>query len=166
MGNYEADNLVLDFARRTKKNLEFIEEVVARSSTDSGHQVYEVTQLINSLLGLLVFPKERYYDDLPEIPLQDLVKDGWPEIRLLVGRFEPKNLKQLMRYLRNGIAHHNIEFTSQDGKTISGLIIWNIRNKRIDWKVELTLNDIRLIVYKFIELLEERIVNRQGIQPR
>ncbi len=43
--------VIQDFARRTRKNLEAIDRLHAE-----GRQVYEVTQLVNSTLGLLVFP--------------------------------------------------------------------------------------------------------------
>lgn len=48
-------DVLKDSAKRTQKNLEFIE----KTKRDSPFiEVFEVTQLINSLLGLLVFPKE------------------------------------------------------------------------------------------------------------
>ena len=43
-----------DFAKRTLANLNIIEQEI-RENKDA----YEVTQLINSLLGLIVFPFER-----------------------------------------------------------------------------------------------------------
>ena len=63
--DYDKTNLVLDFARRTKKNLEFIEHSLTRDRLNSENDVYEVTQLINSLLGLLVFPQQKFYDAIP-----------------------------------------------------------------------------------------------------
>jgi len=104
--NYEIDNLVLDFARRTRKNLEFIEA----HSGDADRQVYAFTQLINSLLGLLVFPKENFFRSIPETPLSELVAAGWPDIKPVQGRLKEDNLRQLVRNLRNGVAHFNLEF--------------------------------------------------------
>ena len=53
-------DLVRDFARRTRTNLEFI-----RHARNHGESVYEVTQLVNSMLGLLVFPQQQYVDRIP-----------------------------------------------------------------------------------------------------
>jgi hypothetical protein len=47
-------NEALEFARRTRRNLEFIE-----MAKETGEHVHVVTQLTISLLGLVVFPKER-----------------------------------------------------------------------------------------------------------
>jgi len=141
---------VLDFARRTRANLEFIEAAEQRGDT-----VFEVTQLCNSLLGLLVFPRERYMRSIPETPLSELVERGWPEIRTSEGQLEEENLRQLTRMLRNGIAHCNVEFDADETGQIAGLTIWSRYKGRTTWKAELTLADLRSLVFKFVELMEE-----------
>ena len=157
--DYDKTNLVLDFARRTKKNLEFIEHSLTRDRLNSENDVYEVTQLINSLLGLLVFPQQKFYDAIPETPLLELVKDGWPEIIPVEGNLKEDNLRQLLRYLRNGVSHFNIEFLTNRHNKIIGISIWNTppHTDKPDWKVNLSLQDLKKIVYKFIDTLEERI---------
>jgi hypothetical protein len=50
---------IIDFARRTRANLEFIESA-------KRPDVFEVTQLFNSMLGLLVFPQQSYIDRIPK----------------------------------------------------------------------------------------------------
>ncbi|NMC57860.1 MAG: hypothetical protein GYA51_00475 [Candidatus Methanofastidiosa archaeon] len=57
----EYENLVVDFITRTKMNLEFIENQALKNN-----KVFEVTQLINSMLGLLVFPCETYINLIPQ----------------------------------------------------------------------------------------------------
>lgn len=44
--------LVKDFAKRTRHNLEII-----RAHKEQSQEVYDVTQLVNSFLGLIVLPK-------------------------------------------------------------------------------------------------------------
>ena len=56
--NYES--VIRDFAERTRKNLRAIEDLQAK-----GGEAYEVTQLVNSMLGLLVFPRERFSIKFP-----------------------------------------------------------------------------------------------------
>jgi hypothetical protein len=63
--------VVRDFARRTKANLAAIERLCA-----NGEEVYEVTQLVNSMLGLLVLPQQEFVDRIPETPLEQLRRDG------------------------------------------------------------------------------------------
>jgi hypothetical protein len=66
-----------------------------------------------------------------------------------------------MRYLRNGISHFHVEFLINDMRSISGLCIWNIPQhaRTLDWKANLSLDDLKRIVFKFIELIEDRIKN-------
>jgi len=145
------NNLVLDFIDRTQKNLEFIEQA-ARFEKDS--QVFEVTQLINSLLGLIVFPRENYYENIPETPLAELEAQGW-KIPAVSGQFEQvKNLRQLMRYLRNAIAHSNLEFDS-DGVNLTGIRLWNCSHGKKTWEVRWPLAELRDLTFRFIELLRQ-----------
>lgn len=145
---------IIDFARRTRENLEYIEQAHA-----NGAKVYEVTQLCNSLLGLLVFPREYYMQSIPETPLGDLVEQGWPDIRTTHGELPQDDLRSLMQMLRNSIAHCNVEFCADDAGEIRGLKLWNRRGRTTTWKAELTLNDLRTIALKFIELIESEGVS-------
>ena len=58
------DKLIRDFAVRTRANLTRINDLatVEKGTDPESRTVFEVTQLINSMLGLLVFPKEAYKD--------------------------------------------------------------------------------------------------------
>lgn len=144
---------IVDFAKRTRANLEFIE----RSSTSN---VFEVTQLFNSMLGLLVFPQQRYMDQIPQTPLQELVNSGWPTIKAK-GPATCENLRQLIRMLRNGISHCNVRFIADDKKQLAGMCIWNHEGGKsqnpINWEAELSIKDLRTIAFKFIELMESEV---------
>ncbi len=54
MAVYNIEVFLNDFSERTKKNFEAIEQRAHRDN------LYEVTQLINSLLGMLILPYETY----------------------------------------------------------------------------------------------------------
>ncbi|MFO0788063.1 MAG: HEPN family nuclease [Pirellulales bacterium] len=148
----EYDNLIRDFAERTLKNLEAIEAAV---KTDPDADVYEVTQLINSMLGLLVFPKERFFKYIPPIPLEDVRASGWPIPRMERSYRRPKDLRKLVNCLRNGISHCQIKFDT-DGHRLTGLTIWNADqygNKT--WEAHLVLIELREFGRRFISLLLE-----------
>ena len=147
----EYEKLVQDFAYRTRKNLDAL-LYLKRTKPDNNIEVYEVTQLINSMLGLLVFPKERYFDKIPKTPLSELANQGWP-ISTVEGNYEVKDLQELVRYLRNAIVHCNLEFLSNEKKEITGLRVWNSRYGQTTWKASLTIEDIEKIAYRFIELI-------------
>lgn len=158
---FDENNLVLDFVKRTKKNLEFVEEYVNNHQLEPDIEVYEVTQLINSLLGLLVFPEQKFFDEIPKTPLSELIEIGWPEIHIIKGNLRQDNLQELMRYLRNGISHFHVKFLNNDMGIISGICIWNTpqNSSPPDWKANFSLDDLKRIVFKFIELIEDRIKN-------
>src|SRR5580698_4097693 len=69
-----ARNQISGFAAKTRKNLDFI-----ISSRANGADVHEVTQLMLSLLGLIVFPKEKGLDQRVEsAKINTLAEQGWP----------------------------------------------------------------------------------------
>jgi hypothetical protein len=158
------ENLVRDFALRTRANLETL-KTLQRARSDL--EFYEVTQLINSMLGLLVFPQQRYIDHIPEIALAELARDGWPIPKVEGSYPQVRNLRELVRYLRNAIAHCNLEFLSDDGQQISGLRVWNTdpRSGKTTWKARLTIDDIEKITTNFIQLLIKAKKEKSGNKP-
>lgn len=67
------NNLVRDFAQRTRHNLDRI-----RQLENQNEPVFAITQLINSLLGLLVFPRQEFLNRIPATPVNELEADGCP----------------------------------------------------------------------------------------
>ena len=64
------EELVMDFAERTGKNLAAIEKLAAaqaqeKKKDEDNDKVFDTTQLINSCLGLIVLPREK---DIQRIP--------------------------------------------------------------------------------------------------
>ena len=84
-----------DFAQRTIVNLDAVEK-----ASDS----YEITQLINSLLGLIIFPKERNWDMR--------YSTGWNRVLHKYVVYPKKRMtnSNLMRNLRNAVSHSHIMF--------------------------------------------------------
>ena len=97
----------LGFADRTTKNLVFIEAAFQRGEED----VHLVTQIVNSLLGLVVFPWESGIEDrIAKTAIDAPALHGWPQWNISEGRCD--TVGELMRKLRNGIAHRHINFSS------------------------------------------------------
>ncbi len=142
--------LIKEFARRTRLNLEFIEQYARQP----GYEVFEITQLVNSALGLLLLPKEKLYDNIPETALFQLEKEGWPTIRPTGG--ESLTLKELVRHLRNAFAHTHFEYYSNSANEIDYLIIWDKapQSKHKNWELQLSVKDLRLLMLRFAEKIE------------
>lgn len=96
------NNLVKDFVSRTQSNLDFIQNLEEMEIADAGSrdftkdefetpQVFEVTQLINSLLGLVVLPHETVIDLIPDQQLDTLFGD-WPDLEVLQGEPQVQTL--------------------------------------------------------------------------
>jgi hypothetical protein len=77
---------------RTKQNLEAIDNLAG-----SGGAVWDVTQLVNSLLGLLVFPASQFYKSIDQTPLEALYNSGWPKPRKIAGSLRQDDLRELIR---------------------------------------------------------------------
>lgn len=87
---------VKDFVYRTKENIR------------SGTHPYEVTQLVNSLIGLLVLPKERYYANIQDKMIDAALLSDLVECITIPAR-KKCSLKYIVRRMRNAIAHFHIE---------------------------------------------------------
>jgi hypothetical protein len=148
--NYDHEKLLADFARRTLHNLRLIREI---QTMEPEREAYEVTQLINSMLGLLVFPKERYLNDIPPKTLDELKREGWPIPDVRPGYTQAQSLRDFLRLMRNAIAHFNVEFLPDQKNEINGVRIWNKSNGTKTWEVELSLEQIEAIALRFIALL-------------
>lgn len=110
MSNFDLED---EFIARTQKNLRAIECL-----KEKGGEVYEVTQLLNSMLGLLIFPKEIFSKKIQDKSWDLMDKEGWP---LPSGdHAKVLGLKQLVRNMRNAVAHFNIELVN-DGNEIIGI---------------------------------------------
>jgi hypothetical protein len=151
---YVQRNDALVFARHTRVNLEYIE--AARQAQEDVHLV---TQLANSLLGLVVFLCERnFVEHIKDVTLADLYNKGWPRINIVKG--DCQTLGGLIRRLRNAAAHGRIKFSSDSQKLVEVVIEVEDRKGRQsvpDWCARMTAEDLRTFCLKFTELLENTI---------
>ena len=97
----EYTDFIADFAQRTLLNLDHVQAQERRDKDD----VYPVTQLWNSLLGLIVLPREGDLDRIPADSMTDLWLRGWPRITVTIGADRTETLPGLVNALRNAIAH-------------------------------------------------------------
>ena len=94
---------VREYIDRTKWNYNFIKRV-----SDS----FEVTQLINSMVGLLIIPKERYLDQITD----NLIDQGLLDKMIRCIRkddYSDTTLRGIVKHMRNAVAHGRIEFRAE-----------------------------------------------------
>ena len=107
----ESRNTTRGFAQRTRKNL-----VNVKHAFERGQDFHVVTHLVNSLLGIVMVPKQRYCKtEFLSLPLEEIYQDGWPKWDITLD--EPKGnqkkteiLERLITHLRNSAAHGRFSF--------------------------------------------------------
>lgn len=157
------DDRVLDFVERTRANL----NITDRLSASGDDPFYEVTHLINSLLGLIVVPREEMINQLPKATLQRLEIDGW-EFEIQPGTcLGPACLTDLVRGMRNAVAHFKIDVASgdTDGEITSITLRSEDRFNVCFWSVSFTPTQLRM----FVDRLADAITSTSeaaGRQPR
>ena len=124
------DNWQIKFMKRTLDNLN---KGAANVAVDN-----EVTMLVNSMLGLLVLPREKMIAELPDVAEHDLpawgIKVGsvncfgnQRQKRVFEGAvsknvdldYGPKTLKGVVHSLRNAICHFGVEPIDANGKVVA-----------------------------------------------
>ncbi len=142
----------IDFVERSLENLE------------KYRGEYEVTNLINYCLSLIVLPKEVCYDEISKKYYNKKIKDVDGLNFSFRGSFKSKGneieikdmyVNSFLRNLRNGVAHCNITLLGDKydcGKKISSI---KIGDKNDDFKCEIEIEDFKsLVVFIAKEYLE------------
>jgi hypothetical protein len=147
-------NEVKGFAIRTRMNLDFI-----LAAHEKQADVHAVTQVVLSLLGLVVFPFERLMKGYRgSWPLAELETEGWPSWNYLDGSEPPAELTQLMANLRHAVAHSNIAFSS-DSRYLNGVTITFMnrvpqRHGGGEWRASIRGDDLLTFCRRYLVLLE------------
>ena len=143
-------SFIQDFVKRTSENLELLRK---QSSDD---EYYEVTQLINSLLGLIVFTNERsatantaFFEKDVNAFLED-DKFPVPRSTYKIGAIdEPNTVASFLRHMRNAIAHCRIE--AHGNETIESIEFFDesCNGTKPKWRITLTIGQIDALIGKF-----------------
>lgn len=152
MGMYEG--LLRDFAVRTKANLEYIDEAWERQEREDCEErrVFNVTQLINSCLGMVVFMSEN--EIAPDIPIEEFCSK-MEFITRLDTRNSNQSLNGFLKRFRNAISHCHIEAYGTE-EDIEGFKLWDgPPNGQVNWRVEMGTDSIRALALALVRLVEE-----------
>jgi hypothetical protein len=156
-------------AQRTLKNLNFIQHAYATGQSD----VHVITQMLNSLLGLLVFPiTDDFHVPLKAVNLTDppdfrALRQSLPEFpelpSLTVTLFgKCPNLSRFFTRLRNAISHKHLTFSGDpDSRSLMDVMLTFKDRKNetepFDWEISMTASDLE----RLIRYVGEDIINRQ-----
>ncbi len=148
-----------EFARRSMKNLDFV--LGARKSRSD---VHPVTQIIATLLEIVVFPWEKNaFNKVKNKRLAVARSEGWPTWQMTGSRFDSnkvKNVGDLIRLLRHSIAHGNVTFDS-DSKQPSEVTVTfeNYPNGsyRPNWRGAIQADNLAFFCRKFSEFVADYV---------
>ena len=167
--------LLASLAERILANLEAIEKVAPKwGSLDQDRPPYADTQLLISLLGVLVFPHERTPGALGTLlrgykPLEDVLtvrysRSGLRKIEITDPNGEavlidPSKLTKLPVLLRNSIAHFNMLPLDVDGR-FAGVRVWNRDNNDvITFVADIHFDPMRKLARHVLEAMRDRPID-------
>ena len=115
---------------------------------------YNVTLLINCLTALLILPRERFFNKIPDEEIQNLQGWGLPKEHLIEVRCGScgYNLRNIARNMRNAVAHMSIDVTSNNERQIDKV---RFEDKRSKFVLEIPVADLKTFVIKLAQSVIE-----------
>ena len=143
-------DFVADFVQRTKVNI------------TRGYHPYEVTQRINSLIGLLILPKERYYDNIDDGMISPELLTELVQGVKIPSRSRKLNLKYIVRRMRNAVAHFNIECKADKHTHLIDHIVfedfdYGNNSKNPDFQIIISNDILEQFVDQFSDVVSESV---------
>ena len=150
--DYVSRNEAIGIAQRTRKNLRYI-----RDAFNRGEDVHVVTQLVTSLLGLIVLPvEEGLQNHVQQVKMDDLYRNCWPKWKITLG--DAETLGDLAWHIRNATAHGHISFSS-DCRVLSEVIITvkdrPLRQTEFNWEATIGGDELYKFCLRFSRFIEE-----------
>ena len=159
---------------------EFVKDIIRRTNENLNNYQgdYDVTQLINSAIGLLIIPHEKYYSRIDNTfvstsmlhEIRNSIKNNtYPR------ETDEIELRDIVKHIRNGIAHSRIYFESDNGE-LSEIQILDHRkqytktDKRggkktvpvADFEIVLSVENLRNFMMEFSETLITKGIKEKG----
>lgn len=165
------DEKTLTIARRTRKNLDFINAQKAL-----GADVEEFTQLLNSMLGMVISIREDYFkgSSVDWETLKDIgALSGKEQLRNKVGKSatpetprlqKAGSFSQLLARLRHAFAHNCFSLIIDPAtKQITGVTLWNApkgKEKILglrEWEEDFSEQGLASMAHLVLEYLEKEL---------
>ncbi len=151
---YDKNDKIINFFERTYENLEKYKKL---NKDDKENYPYEVTMIVNSLLGLLVFIKENKKAKLEEFQVDDLIAKQKIETK--------KSRKEFLRHMRNAVAHGNFEVNANDNGEIDCITFYDkyYQAEKKSFEITLTIADMEHLISELrIAVREYRTIQMKG----
>ncbi len=155
MSKYPEAGFLKEFVRRTQYNLSIIENLSAENNDG-----YEVTQLLNSMFGMLILPKEKYWEKLSGI------KNSQVKVFAKISKDKEipnMNYQEFIKKMRNCVAHPaKMQFVQDEKSEISAMKFID-RYNGSDFNITLTMSELKKICHELCTVLTEKIAELEGM---
>ena len=136
-------DFIKDYISRTRVNYERLKK-----------GPYEVTQLINSAVGLLIIPQEKLCGKIADNMVSEELLQRIISCSHDNTYSKPLSLSEIARHLRNSIAHARIEFVAEKSPMHGEppkihSIIFRDENKKASIKIVLTIDLLEEFFFAF-----------------
>ncbi len=136
---------------------------------------YDVTLLLNSMVGLIVLPKEFWYSQLPN---EEINKERWGIDPLCISFISTrdnsnggeiscrKSVRFVSQHLRNSLAHYKFEVFKNDTGEINQVGFRDYLNQRdqLTFDAIIAIDDLRMFADKLSSwFLQEMKRNHEGL---
>ncbi len=145
----KGNDFIKDFAARTKENL-----------TALSNGPYEVTQLISSTVGLLIFPEQKQFNRISDSLIDTKLLDCMKNSIVLNTYRKPINLQEICRHMRNAISHSSLEFEAEkpvittDPLTVNSVIFKDTDQRSGEHiKIKITIDLLREFLFSFSDAI-------------
>ena len=156
----QSRNSTIGFATRTRKNL-----LKVMRDFNEGEDFHIITHLVNSLLGIVVVPNERFREtELLSLSLEEIYRDGWPKWDILLD--DPKDKQEktetlgvLVSHLRNATAHGRFTFTG-DSESRNLEEVWLVvedrprKKAKTNWRAMIRGTELLSFCLNLCDLME------------
>ena len=137
---------------------DFPRDFIDRSKTNVENYCgeYEITNLINNCLGLIIIPKQRLANNIPQYEFDNNDKSYGITRSNITQSDDGYSLSQVLRHIRNGLAHGRIQ-QKLSGDKISDLKIHDKFNDSSpeNFSVEFTVEEFKCFAFSLSSKLIE-----------
>ena len=164
MGHPSNEEFIQDLISRTRKNLEFIEKAEKEGNRD----VFEITQLINSMLMLIISPIEEVKGVDRDFSLNPEEDNFFINLTFIWNKHQRRgdrlSARETIEAFRHAFAHGNINFIGTSLQKIDAIALWNIPpgqlgQPKANMIVEINPNDLKTAASHILNILTRVVPN-------
>lgn len=155
MSNYK--NQEFDFIKRTKSIIEQYDNFQIPEKDK-----FEVTLLLNCLVGLFILPQQHWFDN---VPTELISKKEWGIDKShisFIKETETKNVKDIARHIRNSISHYRFKVFGNSNEKINKIKFedFNPQNEKT-FEATIPLSNFKIFVDRFSSALTTEMTKQK-----